>query len=291
MFSLMLLVACGDGSKSEDDAGLTDMDALTLVSVMPSQVSATGGDRVVLEGTGFDTTSVVDVNGVACESTFLNSATEMACVTPAATPGDGTISVVRESDGSSDELPLFIVGDDAPGGVDGDGNAQNDTGASGGEAADTGRPVYSDAVEYCHLQYPCGLSLPTGGTTADLDPAGVYTWVYAEGVTQGEGPGADVQVSIGVGPADTDVATDWTWSSCEYNGDKDGPYAGDMANDEFMGELVAPDEPGTYAYASRVRIGDGPWLYCDLGPECDGGEGSDDGFSTETAGVLTVTAR
>ena len=74
-----------------------------------------------------------------------------------------------------------------------------------------------------------------------------------------------------------------------YNGDKDGPYSGDMANDEFMGELVAPEDAGTYAYASRVRIGGGPWLYCDLGPECDGAAGSDDDFNVDTAGVLTVT--
>ena len=293
MVSLLILFACGDGSKSADDSGFTAQENLTLLSVMPSQVVAAGGDRVVLEGTGFDTSSVVAVNGTPCESTFLESATEMACVTPASTPGEGTISIVRESDGAADELPLLVVGDETPGDGQGgddqgddDGAGPGDTGTQGG--SDTDGSASGDAVEYCHVQYPCTLSLPAGGSTVDLDR--VYTWVYAEGVTQGVGAGVGLEVSLGVGATDADPATDWTWSDCEYNGDRPGLDSED-ANDEFMGDLVAPEEAGTYSYGSRVRIADGPWLYCDLGPECPGGLGSNDGFSTATAGVLTVTAR
>ena len=118
----------------------------------------------------------------------------------------------------------------------------------------------------------------------------IYTWVNAAGVTDSVGPGEGLSVSLGFGESDADPETEWFWTETSYNTDKDGLEAGDLANDEFSGVIEAPETPGTYRYAARARIGEGPWLHCDLGGEACGGDGSQDGFSVESSGELLVTA-
>ena len=107
--------------------------------------------------------------------------------------------------------------------------------------------------------------------------------------TPGVGQGAGVEVELGIGADGTSPELDWDWTTCTYNEDKDGLVPDDLANDEYacaiesLGSIV-----GTNDFAMRVRVDEGGWTYCDLGPEC-GGSGSSDGYNVETAGHLEVT--
>ena len=147
---------------------------------------------------------------------------------------------------------------------------------------DADTDVDLEEMDYCHIQYPCSMSAGEGAVTES-----VYVWVYKWGVTDGPGVGADVSVELGIGAAGSVPDDGWTWTEASYINDKDGLSPGDLANDEYTSTLTAPSTLGIYDYAARTRVGEGPWLLCDLGHTC-GGVGSDDGYDPATAGVLTV---
>lgn len=168
----------------------------------------------------------------------------------------------------------------------------DDTGDTGapdtsdpGDTADTGEPVATEPVDYCHIQYPCALTVPAGATT---DP--IYAWIYEAGATEGPGVAPRTLLEVGWGPTGSDpTAGGWTWTAMVYNLDKDGLVPGDLANDEWAGELVAPSAAGTYAYAVRASADVGAtWTYCDLGGDTCAGSGSDDGYDPGDAGRLLV---
>jgi hypothetical protein len=143
--------------------------------------------------------------------------------------------------------------------------------------------VSTESVDYCHIQYPLSVD---ASPEAGFD---VYIWVYEAGVTAGVGAGAGIEVELGIGSDGTIPSDDWTWTDCSYAGDKDGLFAGDLANDEHLCVGTAPVDAGSYDYAGRVSIDGGPWLNCDV----DTGaatSGSDDGYSVDTTGVLNVVA-
>ena len=72
----------------------------------------------------------------------------------------------------------------------------------------------------------------------------------------------------------------WTWTTAQYNADKDG--LGHLDNDEYVGAPLAV-EAGTYDLAYRVSLDGGEtWLLCDL-------DGSDNGYDPAEAGALTVS--
>lgn len=139
-------------------------------------------------------------------------------------------------------------------------------------------------VDYCHLQYPCDMTL-VSGSASDV----VYGWVYQAGVTDGVGEGIGMTVEVGVGPDGSDPATDtsWSWASMSYNVDTDG--LSPDANDEYAGSFVAPSTAGDYDFCLRVSAdGGASWTYCDAGGVSCGGLGSSDGYLPAEAGQLVV---
>ncbi|WP_297333649.1 T9SS type A sorting domain-containing protein [Flavobacterium sp.] len=128
-------------------------------------------------------------------------------------------------------------------------------------------------LDYVNLQWPPTMELSVGETGT------VYAQAYEDGVTPGAGPGAGVTAWIGISEEDTDPATWDTWIPATYNTAVTGN------NDEFMGDIGAGLEPGTYYYASRFQLQDGPYTYGGYTPT---GGGYWDG-TTNVSGVLTVT--
>lgn len=142
-------------------------------------------------------------------------------------------------------------------------------------------PISSGLVDYCHLQWPCAITVPAGTETETL-----YAWVYHGGVTQGMGRGGGVDLELGFGPAGSAPST-WTWTGMAYNADKDGLMAGDLANDEYAGRFVAPATAGAYDYAARATVdGGASWTICDLGGDSCNEGGSSDGY--DNPGICTV---
>ena len=146
---------------------------------------------------------------------------------------------------------------------------------SGGYGQLTATPP-SVPVDYCHLQWPCSLSLNAGAESET-----VYAWIYHDDATPGLGAGAGIAFDLGIGIEGSDPETDpsWAWSSMSYATDKDGMSPGDLANDEYAGTLIAPATPGTYDYTARATADNGlSWTLCDLGGESCNVGGSTDGY-------------
>ncbi|MBY8963551.1 T9SS type A sorting domain-containing protein [Flavobacterium sp. D11R37] len=128
-------------------------------------------------------------------------------------------------------------------------------------------------LDYVNLQWPPTMELSVGETGT------VYAQAYEDGVTPGAGPGAGVTAWIGISEEDTDPSTWDTWIPATYNTAVTGN------NDEFMVDIGAGLEPGTYYYASRFQLQEGPYTYGGYTPT---GGGYWDG-TTNVSGVLTVT--
>ncbi len=145
-------------------------------------------------------------------------------------------------------------------------------------------PTNEEAVDYCHLQWPCSLSVAPNGISDE-----VYAWIYQGGVSDRTGPGDLILFDLGVGERGTDPESDvsWSWSSMAYLGDQDGLTAGDLANDEYVGTLRGPATAGTYDYVARASADDGlTWTLCDLGGDSCNEGGSSDGY--DNPGTCTV---
>lgn len=145
-------------------------------------------------------------------------------------------------------------------------------------------PTNEEAVDYCHLQWPCSLTVAPSGTSDD-----VYAWIYQGGVTDGTGQGNLVRFDLGVGARGSDPETDpsWTWSRMDYFSDQDGLSEGDVANDEYVGTFRGPSTVGTYDYVARASADDGlTWTLCDLGGDSCNEGGSSDGY--DNPGTCTV---
>lgn len=131
--------------------------------------------------------------------------------------------------------------------------------------------VMEPMMDYVNLQYPGEITIVQG--TA----ANVYAQAYEPGVTPGTGPGVGVMAWIGISEENTDPST-WTmWVPAVFN-----IQVGN--NDEYMASIGAGLSPGTYYYASRFQLMDGPYSY--------GGYNTSGGNSwngtTAVSGVLTV---
>jgi uncharacterized repeat protein (TIGR01451 family) len=129
-------------------------------------------------------------------------------------------------------------------------------------------------VDWAKLQSP-----PVLATTFNTATSSVYGRVRIETVTNPSGEGRGIHAQVGYG-ASTTPAT-WTWFPMTYNVD-------DGTNDEFAG-VITPTAAGVFSYATRFNGNWGAgnpisttWTYGDL-------NGTDDGFSLDQAGVLTVT--
>jgi hypothetical protein len=105
----------------------------------------------------------------------------------------------------------------------------------------------------------------------------IYGQVYKLGVTGSTGAGPGVKGQLGYGPASADPTT-WTWIDATYKKDSGGG-----ANDEFEATLPSTLALGSYAFAYRFNVSDGPHRYCDA----DGSDTSN--FTIDEAGKMVVT--
>ncbi len=129
----------------------------------------------------------------------------------------------------------------------------------------------TDEPDWCNLQSPENGTINYGGTYA------VYAQVWEDGLTADPGQGAGIEAWIGVSTENTDPSTWTTWIPAGYNVDVGN-------NDEYMAEIGSSLPAGTYYYASRFSLNNGPYVY-------GGYNESGGGFWDETtnvSGVLTV---
>ena len=233
--------------EGEEDTSTT---ALALTSLSPQAGPAAGGTSVTLTGGGFDASTKVFFAGVEAADVSVASAQSLSVTTPAGTAGAVDVKITR-----GDGQEATLVG------------------------AFTYEGVQPPRISFCQLQAQSPITMTTGQDSETL-----YAVVFAEGVTDAPGQGADIQMQIGwifsEGPVDT-----FTYRDMTYNVDKDGLVPGDTANDEYAGALSDIFNAGTYGYVARGRIDNGEWFYCDL----DGNNGADEPFELDQAGVVTVT--
>ncbi len=131
----------------------------------------------------------------------------------------------------------------------------------------------SATISWANLQWP-----GTGHIQPNQD-FNIYAQVYAQGVTEATGQGANIQAWIGYSTSNTDPAT-WThWIPATYFRDA-------ANNDEYFANLGTQlSSNGTYYYASRFSINSGTYVY-------GGFAASNSGFwngTTNISGVMTVT--
>lgn len=101
--AVLLGSGCGGGSRTGGGGG-DSTDAPVILSVTPDKGHVTGGEHVIISGTGFTFTSDTTVyfgTTLAGDVSVLNSTT-ITCVTPAYDPG--TVDVTVENSNGSDIL-------------------------------------------------------------------------------------------------------------------------------------------------------------------------------------------
>ena len=151
-------------------------------------------------------------------------------------------------------------------------------GTPGGPNGDCAEPV-----DFCRLQFP---------ETYPADPGEVFAVfgrIYEAGLTD-RSLAVDfdrrLMAQLGYGPDGTDPSTDdtdWTWLTASAN-DAWVPLGnGDEDEDEYLFDLAAPAQTGSYDYAWRFSLDAGyTWTLCDRG------DGSSDGYQPAQAGDLVV---
>ncbi|WP_342375378.1 IPT/TIG domain-containing protein [Myxococcus stipitatus] len=104
--------------------------------------------------------------------------------------------------------------------------------------------------------------------------------VHEAGVTPGDGAGADIVAELGVGPAGAGPGdARWEWAPATHGAD-----TGSGQDDEYRATLPNRVTAGLYHFAYRVRLGAGPFVYCDAQGTTEGG----DTFDLAQAGTLVV---
>lgn len=104
-------------------------------------------------------------------------------------------------------------------------------------------------ISWCNLQFPTSQTIAEGSTFS------VYGQVYAAGLTEAAGQGANLNAWVGYSSTNSNPNSgSWTWIPASYN-----TNVGD--NDEFIASLGAGITPGSYFYAYRYQIGSGAYAY------------------------------
>jgi hypothetical protein len=128
-------------------------------------------------------------------------------------------------------------------------------------------------VGFCTIQFPEATTAAPGVASQS-----VYGRAFVQGCTTGDQECTQLQGELGVGAPSDDPSADpsqFDWVGATYNAGHT-----DDDNDEFEASIQVADT-GSYGYAYRFRVGTSDWLYCDI-------DGSDNGFSTDQMGELTV---
>lgn len=139
--------------------------------------------------------------------------------------------------------------------------------------------VSTDEPDYVALQWPPSMTITAGGS------GDVYGQVYEPGLTDvapnidGQAPGISAWVGISPIGDNSDPATWTTWVPATWNA------AHISNNDEYQAAIGATLAPGTYYYATRFSLNNGPYVYGGINASNQGNEW--DGVSY-LSGVLTV---
>lgn len=137
----------------------------------------------------------------------------------------------------------------------------------------TGVVTSANSVDHCNLQFPQNGNI-TVGTAFN-----VHAQVYEEGVTETPfSQGAGIEAWIGFSTTNTDPNTWTNWIPATYNDVNSGN------NDEYLANIGSILPSGTYYYASRFQIDNGPYRY---GGYSASGGGFWDGASN-VSGILSV---
>jgi hypothetical protein len=181
--------------------------------------------------------------------------------TDARAPGD-TPDAAATPDSDAPRADVAEAGDSAPPEAD--------------AASDAPEAPAPPAVGWCVLQHPAALS------ARPASEAGVvFGRVWVAGMTDVPRDGVTgleaLEGELGWGLEGTLPDAAWTWVK--------GVNARQVdANHEFEATLAAPGTEGTFRYAWRFRASaEAAWTTCDL-------DGSENGFTPEAAGQLTVSA-
>lgn len=148
----------------------------------------------------------------------------------------------------------------------------------------TTEPQPTDAPDYVGLQFPAAATINQGETV------NVYGQVYEAGLTDVppiESQAAGIIAWVGVSADDVDPST-WDeaqWAEATYN----AGHTNDN-NDEYQGAIGAGLAPGTYYYAVRFQLNDGPFVYGGINTATDPDSGNFWDGTTYLNGVLTVNA-
>lgn len=136
----------------------------------------------------------------------------------------------------------------------------------------------TDQPDYANLQYPASQSIVAGHSVT------VYGQAWEPGLTDVEpgysGQAAGLQMWVGVSDQNTDPSTWLDWTPAEHNPGSVGN------NDEYMLAIGNTLMPGTYYYATKWRLNNGPPVYGGITAGGDGGIWNGTGYNS---GVLTVT--
>jgi hypothetical protein len=141
--------------------------------------------------------------------------------------------------------------------------------------------VSPDAPDYANLQWPPTASIVQGGSFT------VFGQIYEGGLTDvapnivGQAPGIQVWVGTSATNTNPNTWTNWTlatWNAVQVSN-----------NDEYQATIGANLTPGTYYYATRIRLNTGAYFYGGINASPPNNGNFWDG-ATFGSGVLTVTA-
>jgi len=244
------------GDPNPSCSGEPEVDA-----VEPDESISSGGEEVIISGSGFIATTAVTVGGNPCDPWVVIDDETLECVVPPGAVGLADVTVTK----GEDEGELF------------DGFLY------------TGQAVTE--LSWCNIQWPA----PTELSLSPGDTAQVWSRFHAydmDGVSLTDPDGSladsdpDYGGQLGYGPTGSDPRLDpgWVWVDADYNDE----FA---INEEYVGTLTAP-AAGTYLYAFRYTDDGGfNYLYCDGGlwEQAQGGTpGTADGFQLDDLGSLDV---
>lgn len=124
-------------------------------------------------------------------------------------------------------------------------------------------------VDYANLQFPQNGNIIVGNVF------NVSAQVYEPGITESPGPGAGILAWVGYHTINNNPKSiGWTWVPATFNSQVDN-------NDQFVANIGSALPSGTYYYASRFQIDNGPYSY----------GGYNGGFwngTTNVSGILSV---
>jgi hypothetical protein len=241
------LPSADGGAPTAQDGGTGDRPIVTLVD--PDFGPVEGGTPITIYGEHFDPRALVSVGGIFADDVIVLSANRITARTPPAL--------------EAGIVPVRVVN---PGGEFGE--------LLDGFEYQAPPPL---AIGWCRLE---GAARIVAVPNQVLQARGrVYVAERTPGAGRGEGVRAQVGYGFGALPP-----ANWTWIPAAYDRDVDGLAAGDLANDEYLGELAVP-LAGDYRLAFRFSGDNGrTWTVCDL-------DGTDNGFEVAATAELAVHPR